>query len=238
MANQKLPSCEILTRLYWDKKLSQPKIAERYGVTRAAVSLAFKRLGIPTRTHSEALQNRWGIQRPPIEELRQLYCKQRVSAAAIGRRYGVSGETICRMLRECDIEVRSTRKLPDNEELERLHWEEEMSYGMIGERHGVSASVVSSIFKYHNLRRRTRLEAIQLAAKKGRAGRWRRKLPDDTELLRLYWDERMSMAMIAERFDVDPSNVWKKFSCRGLKRRTNAEAQKLRWTRKKNATTN
>ncbi|GAI11603.1 unnamed protein product, partial [marine sediment metagenome] len=49
-------SPEELRRLYWDENLSLAKIGQRFDVNPATIYLTMKRLGIPVRTHNQALQ--------------------------------------------------------------------------------------------------------------------------------------------------------------------------------------
>jgi predicted DNA-binding protein YlxM (UPF0122 family) len=53
MSKRRLPDCATLTLLYWDKDLTQNQIADEYEVTPSAVSGAFRRCGIRTRTKEE-----------------------------------------------------------------------------------------------------------------------------------------------------------------------------------------
>ncbi|MCK9434376.1 MAG: hypothetical protein M0R32_06020 [Candidatus Cloacimonetes bacterium] len=52
--NFKLPSIEILKRLYFNEGLSSLKIAKKFGVTKAAVRLKMTRAGIKLRTKSDS----------------------------------------------------------------------------------------------------------------------------------------------------------------------------------------
>jgi hypothetical protein len=54
MPRQKLPGENVLRTLYWEEGLSLADIGERYGVTRAAVMLAFGKHKIPCRDKSAA----------------------------------------------------------------------------------------------------------------------------------------------------------------------------------------
>ena len=222
MTNQKLPGRKMLEALYWEEKMTQAAIGLRYGVTGAAVGLALKRLGIPTR-HG-----------PPISEIQYHYLDQKMSTTVVGRLYDCSAGSIRYHLKKHGVKMRTCqeamvlrRKLPSDAELLRLYWDEEMSFAMIGKRYNVLPGVVSSAFIYRKLATRTRLEAARLRARKARG----RKLPCDAELVRLYWDKEMSQAMIAKQFGTTAETVQQMFKRRGIKTRTQAEAGKLRHRR-------
>ena len=113
----------------------------------------------------------------------------------------------------------SKKKLPEREVLEALHWEEKMTLAAISRRYGATAAAVSLAFKRLGIPARSP------------PGRPRSKLPANDELLRLYWDEEMSLAMIAKQFNASASTVYSMFKRHGIKMRTRTECAKLRHRR-------
>lgn len=105
-----------LRELYLEKRLSTFEIAKLKGCTNPCVSQALKRLGIPSRSSSEALRVAWQEgrinrkERAPkfdIGDLEELYVREKKSAREIAVLKGVSRFAVVFRLRKLGIPRRS-----------------------------------------------------------------------------------------------------------------------------------
>ncbi len=102
-------SREELMALYNDQRLTIWEIGKRFGVSDEVVRYRMKQLNIPRRSKSEAakkLHLRARKLRLDRSELERLYVLEGLDTPEIGRRFGVTGDTVRRYLVEYGIERR------------------------------------------------------------------------------------------------------------------------------------
>jgi len=103
---QKQLSCELLTQLYRDDRLTMEEIAHRMGCGATTVARALRVHHIPIRSkHDYRLE----ISR---DELIRLYCEEGLTEDAIGRLFACNGRTIGRRLEEFGISRRPIGSRP------------------------------------------------------------------------------------------------------------------------------
>jgi len=82
------------------------KIAERFEVAPSTVSLAFKREGVPKRSRSESLFQRWKGKEPTKENLWRLYWDENKSTPEVARMYGLTATAIVSKLHRYGIPIK------------------------------------------------------------------------------------------------------------------------------------
>lgn len=82
---------------------TQAEVAERFGVSLATVTRKIRSCGLDGARNGNA-PHRWSY--VPDETLRRLYVEERLSLAAIGGGYGVTGTTVGRRLKAMGVELR------------------------------------------------------------------------------------------------------------------------------------
>lgn len=216
MAEEKdLPSAETLRELYWDKGMTLREIGLHYGLSESTIHKRMEELGVPRRAAGPQ-----GKDFPPAEELRELYWDKGMTLREIGLHYGLSENAVYKRMETLGIPRRSTgprsKELPSKEELQKLYWEEERTLREIGDRYEVSADVIRRRMKFLGINRR--------------AGGGRVREPSSAEeLRRLYWDERLTMREIGERFGVSRQRIHQKMEALGIPRRSAREAAAKRY---------
>jgi transposase len=97
----------LLRMMYLDQRLRVHEIAERLGYARAAVSRALREHGLVVeRRRGRPRSQRRECDRETLEEL---YLRQDMSAAAVGREVGVSAGFVLKRLHDFAIPVRRSR---------------------------------------------------------------------------------------------------------------------------------
>jgi len=102
-------SPEKLKELYWQRKMSSPKIAKIYGYTPVYIRALLRKYGIKIRTKSEAKRLFYNINIPK-KELKRLYLEKKISSTEIARKFKCSPRVIRNRLREYKIPVRSIQE--------------------------------------------------------------------------------------------------------------------------------
>lgn len=94
-------------KLYWEEHKTLPEIATMFGVTYPAIRMWFKKLGIPRRSHSEAQRLSNGTIGITRETIYDLYIKQGMSQAAVGKTLGFTQATTRYYLKQFNIPARN-----------------------------------------------------------------------------------------------------------------------------------
>ena len=169
-----------------------------------------------------------------VERIKTLYYDEKKSFRKIAKILGCSSATVANRLRENGLKTRSKsegQKLIgawrssqmridlDLKEIVRLYFEERLTTKEVGDRLGVSAGVVY---------RRLKDAGYQL-----RTLAMRRINVDIAELVRLYFEEHLSLMEISLRLDISPDPIRKRLVEAGYQLRTVREAKVLQWKKKK-----
>ena len=142
--------------------------------------------------------------RPSKEELEKMYVDERMNAARIGERLGISSGTVRNWLIEYDIEIRdrSEAKLPkgfvkpSKEKLEKMYVDEGTSMNKIGEKLGISSVSVLNWLREYNIGTREARKLPEGFTK-----------PSREELKKMYVDERISTYKIGKKVGVSHKTV-------------------------------
>jgi len=94
-------SKSILEELYYEKRMTQAKIAEYFGCSRMTISNRMRAYGMETRINSDYLRIAL-----PYEELYRLYIEQQLTTIAIAARLNCTPSTVSRRLRVYKIPAR------------------------------------------------------------------------------------------------------------------------------------
>jgi len=100
-----------LYELYWNRRMSQSKIAAELGCAKDTVKRIMQRYGIKPRNTSESSVLRRTVDISQ-EELKDLYWNKELSSSEIAKRFGCNAETIRRRMSELDIPARPPSSLP------------------------------------------------------------------------------------------------------------------------------
>lgn len=145
---------EVIVNLYVDQGLLQKEVAERLGVSVYDVLAELKRHNITFR-HSPGAR----IARPDRETVAALYTRQDLTVTEIGRRLGVSGNTVTNLILRYGIERRQTaaqrsgiRK--NRELLYELYVINRMSSAQIAQTLGIHESYVNKCLRFHGIEKR------------------------------------------------------------------------------------
>lgn len=98
-----IPPRAELYALYVEDELTQAEVADEYGVTQPAVNYWLDKHGIDEsrdRSHGPKTE------KPPRDELYDLYWEQYLTQAEIGERFGVSGSVVSRWMYRDGIDTR------------------------------------------------------------------------------------------------------------------------------------
>lgn len=117
-----------------------------------------------------------------------------------------------------------TPEVIDPEEVRRLYWDEGLSLRAVAERFGVNGVTILNTMQYHGIPRRSHTEAGALAA---RLGKCCKSILDSEEIRKLYWEEELSMPVIAERFGLASITIYYFMRRNNIPRRTKDEAHAL-----------
>jgi len=114
-------------------------------------------------------------------------------------------------------------------DLRQLYWAEQMTMAEVAHRLGVDRRLIGKRLKKFNIPVRTGSEASRLAISKGRHRGYEYKLKDvpESELRRLYWDEELSCADIAEKFGVESHTVANYLTHIGIPKRNRSQQMNL-----------
>lgn len=204
------PDDEEIIRLYVEGGQSVSKIARRLGVGESIVYSRLKANGIERRNPGE-------YRTRPLddEEVIRLYTVERRYMAEIAQALGVSVGAVRRRLlaRGVPLRTRSENlRMPlDEDEIVRLYVQEHKSTTEIGRLLGVDRSVILNRLVRLGVERRTSGEAHRLSL-------------DDSEIVRLYVDERMSTVEIAHRLGTNDVTILKRLRACGVERRSRSES--------------
>ena len=100
----------LMRNLYEDAKLNSNQVSAILGMPERTVRERLRRYGIATRTRGRC--NREDRKTVPAEVLQFLYSELGMSAAEVGRRLGISGNTVLRDAHALGIPVRSGGAVP------------------------------------------------------------------------------------------------------------------------------
>jgi len=148
------PPAEELKNLYWNQELSLQKIANRYNVSKATVQKWFKDYNIQKRKSCNQ-----AINRPPKEELENLYCRQSLNLQQIAMMYEVSESTVTNWFKFYEI----LRRKPANEisipqpkkkKLIDLYWRQNLTLLQISTKYKASQGTVFKWFKEYSIKTR------------------------------------------------------------------------------------
>jgi len=137
-----------------------------------------------------------------VDELKRLYVDEGLSIQQVVDRTGVKRQTVSRRLRAAGVALRpsggeANRFDLDIDELKRLHIDEQLTLAQIGKRLGIQGATVAA-----HLRR----AGVEVRPTKHTGGRPRATV-DVAEAVRLYVDEQLPVAKVAEQVGVHPGVV-------------------------------
>jgi len=147
---------DTLQKLYCDEGKTSQEIANMYGCTAVSVLYNLRKFGITIRkggnTKGKAITRRFNI---GSKDLRDLYEDKRLSADAIGERFGCSNATIVKRLKEHGIRVRypnetkkgatsHLKKKLDHELIKNMYEKEGATQSGIAKHFGVSQHVIKT----------------------------------------------------------------------------------------------
>jgi transposase-like protein len=200
------PIENYLKREYSGNRRSTVQIGKKLGVSNVGISRWMRKYNLPIRSLSESHLLK-GFTKPTKEELNKLYNEERKSTIQIGRKLGITDNTIRRWMRKYNLPIRRTLKnelpkgftKPTKEELNRLYHDERKSLKEIGkELGGVSTTFVSNLMERYRIDRRDSSES---------------RLPKDfikptkEELNRLYHNEGKSTVEIGKKLGITDSTI-------------------------------
>ena len=94
---------EELKRLYLEENFSATKIAKLYGTSMSTVIRRIITYGIKQRSHAEAVKGNRLPNRPTKEELKHLYCTEKMNTPKIAKLLGVEKTIILTWMKEYNI---------------------------------------------------------------------------------------------------------------------------------------
>lgn len=194
-----------LGALYWHQKMSSTEIAKVYNCDPGYIRDLLRKYRTQTRTLSEAIRLRFGINIPK-GELKRLYIEKKLSSPEIARIYKHNHATVRSRLREYGIKIRTlseANKIRYNiniseKELKKLYSEREISSPEIAKIYHCAPGTIRNLLKKYGIRVRTKSEARRLfydinISKK--------------ELKKLYLEKKISSPEIAKRFKCSPALI-------------------------------
>ena len=144
-----------IAKLYGEKKLSMQEIANRVGLSAAAIYNALRSKGVERRCHSEANVLRWKSRRYDldIDLIRSMYLEDYTTLSEIAKHFGVSRIVIKSRIVEAGIPLRSEPEIrrlqianssrePNNSELAMFVMLEESAPGEFEYNGGCELGVV------------------------------------------------------------------------------------------------
>ncbi|NQT91450.1 MAG: hypothetical protein HQ559_01720 [Lentisphaerae bacterium] len=102
----KITASPGVVAMMYHSGLAQREIAEKFGVTRQAVSWYMKAHGIEKGRPTTFRGVRKEEKLPPIDELKRIYSDERVSVSSIARTYGTCANSVRLMLSGADVPIR------------------------------------------------------------------------------------------------------------------------------------
>lgn len=186
MSTSLLPDDAELRRLYIEEKLTMPKIAQMFGVSRQRVHQRFKEAGI--ERHPNLSLDR--------TTLVKLYVQQELKPEQIAEILGVYASLVRSQLKRHEIPLRPrhVHRL-DRDTLYKLYVTDGLLMREIGERFGCSQNTVSVAIIRHGIKERHRPSG-------------RRTVPFTRDQLHsLYIDQRLSSPKIAKLLGGHDANV-------------------------------
>jgi hypothetical protein len=197
---------------------SNAAIGRRLGLHPSKVRRVLLGAGVGQRSRSEqeALKDeRAGVRIPTCEELAADYERQRLTAAEIADRYGLTQSRVQQLLRRCGIARRPARPRPEWLEAERAQRRPPELVDEIVRlyRSGLSRKATAGHLDVS-------AEAVDDVLR--RAGvdfRGRRKLPPVDDWAHRYVDGGETAAEIAVTYSVSPSAVYRTLAAAGIERR-------------------
>ena len=199
------PIENYLKREYSGNRRSTVQIGKKLGVSNVGISRWMRKYNLPIRSLSESHLLK-GFTKPTKEELNKLYNEERKSTIQIGRKLGITDNTIRRWMRKYNLPIRSLSESrlpkdfikPTKEELNRLYHNEGKSTVEIGKKLGIDNGRIGRWIKEYKIKLRNNSEA---------------HLPKDfikptkEELNRLYYDEGKSTDKIGKNLGVSSSTI-------------------------------
>jgi len=184
-------TAEELQKLYWKDGLSLIDIAKMYDCSDITVQKTMDKLGIPTRTRSEAAKNAWKHEKheylyEPVnitrKELVDLYCVDELSTIAIAKKFNCSSTTIKRKMDMFGIPARDLssaaylvgragvpqghRIETDDELIVKEYTENNKTITQIAKMCGCSHDVINRRLTEKGIKLRTYEEYIELSKKR------------------------------------------------------------------------
>lgn len=112
------------------------------------------------------------------------------------------------------------------QEIRRLYWDEMMPLSDIAIKLGISSRAIKRIIRENHLSLRSRSERQRLAIMMGRQDSKQINL-NPNEIKELYWDEKLSLPLIARKFGCSRTPVTKVMKANGIPVRSSREGQRL-----------
>lgn len=167
---------------------------------------------------------------PEVIRMRRLYEDQGLSLRQVVAATGRPRSTVHWHLQRAGVELRAPYVVP--EPSRRISYEEEtrtvelyesgLSMGQVAQALGLSRNAVCHRLRVAGVRARSRADARALRDAGGRVGQ-----EVDDELVRLYRDERYSLAQVAERCGVERGTVRRALDRRGVQVRSLSDAARI-----------
>ena len=154
------PSIEKILALYFDQELSSFEVARRVGLSQSTIRDRINNAGYSLRTVSESrLRQKVGrvlivFPEDQQEEIRDLYCVDKLSFATIGVRFDVSPQIIKRTLLDMGVVLRTSKEsqqIRRNRELEFQEKEVLENVGEVLDASAVSEEIVIDLYKKEGL---------------------------------------------------------------------------------------
>jgi transposase len=126
-----------LRRLYEQERLTPAEIGVRVGRSGRTIRVWLQQAGIPLGPHRERPRRH---PPPATTDLRRCYYQERLTAAELAARYGVSASTARRWLRDAGLPRRvpgRRSRAPSGQELRHLYQDQNWSTTQIAQRYGV-----------------------------------------------------------------------------------------------------
>ena len=177
--------------MYVDEKRSAFKIADAFGVLPSKIYEILKKHNVPRRSRRDAQLLREYPTSITDENLKdaiiRLYCGEALSLKKVGKRLGISGTQVRKIMIYWGIPRRNPSEgmkkwetLPADE-IVRLYVEEECSGIEISLRFKVSTPIIGQVLKYNGVRLRTTAEAKALWYKRRREQQQAKPKPVETQ---------------------------------------------------------
>lgn len=162
---------EYIEDLYYNKKLTKTKIAQKCKLSAWMINKLFEYYNIQCRSYSEAarlqpkqLLKHYGHDLDTKDGLEKIYNKY--SCSQICKKFNINAQLLYRRLKKFNIptKLKPHQRITKNE-LKNLYYNKKMSQAKIAQAYNVSKYTITKLFKLYRLKGRTFSEASKLRSK-------------------------------------------------------------------------